>query len=772
MKKNWKAFAVLFLLFLGLLGCFRISAGSFSGEKTDRGAEKTAASSAGKKALAPSADMKVVAKVVAYTTEHSHFRKEKINEEISRALFDDYFKMLDPGRNFFTEKDIARFSPRRDRLAFDLSSGDISFAFEVFGLYAERLKSYEKFVNSFLSTPVSLSSSETYVPNRSKLPWCANEKELKTLWRKRIINDLILMNMTDRAEKEEREKAAAEKTSKKTAAEKDSKKTAAEKDSKKTAAEEAGKKVAKTPAEKEEQKEEPTLPPAKKRSPEERLKKRVHQSVQYYSGMESRDVAELFLTCFLQVYDPHSSYMSPRTQEDFDINMKLSLVGIGALLTNEDGYTKIVKIIPGGPADKDGRLKAGDRIDGVTQENGEHTDLMDMPVSKVVNFIRGKAGTKVTLSVLEKGNTGARKSITLVRAEVKLKDSEASGKIRKVKDPSGKERKIGVITLPSFYIDFEAAFRGDRDYKSSTRDVLRIIGELVREGPPDGLVIDLRGNGGGSLLEAVTLTGLFIPSGPVVQVRDPKNTKVDSDRDGGLVAYPGPLAVLTNRLSASSAEIFTGAIQDYRRGLVIGDRRTHGKGTVQTVSDLGKYTSFLGMGSAAGSLKLTNAKFYRINGESTQLRGVVPDIVLPSFSELMDLGEDKLPHAMAWDKIDPVSYVPLRTGIPQCLPFLREQSEKRQEKEPDFVTLRRDMESYRKIRDKKEVVLDLQKRWKEYQAEKKLFEEQEKILKTDQDEDTEKSASGREKKGTDLYLKETLSIMCDYLSWCDRVRRP
>ncbi|MBP5182182.1 MAG: carboxy terminal-processing peptidase, partial [Lentisphaeria bacterium] len=741
MKKNWKAFAVLFLLLLGLLCCFRISAGSISGEKTGRGTEKTSASPAGKKTLAPSADMKIIARVVAYTTEHSHFRKEKIDGEISRNLFDDYFKMLDPGRNFFTEKDIRRFAPRRDRLAFDLASGDISFAFEVFSLYVERLRSYEKFVNAFLSSPVSLSSSETYVPNRSKLPYCADEKALEKLWRKRIVNDLILMKMADMAEKEEAEKNSSGKKEKK---------------------------AEKKPSETGKKNDEPP-PPPKKRTPEERLRKRVHQSVQYYSGMESQDVAEFFLTCFLQVYDPHSSYMSPRTQEDFDINMKLSLVGIGAVLTNEDGYTKIVKIIPGGPADKDGRLKAGDRIDGVTQENGEHTDLMDMPVSKVVNFIRGKEGTKVTLSVLEKGSTGARKSITLVRAEVKLKDSEASAKVRKTRDPSGKERRIGVITLPSFYIDFEAAFRGDREYKSSTRDVLRLLGDLSKEGPLDGLIIDLRGNGGGSLLEAVTLTGLFIPSGPVVQVRDPKNTKVDSDRDGGLVAYPGPLAVLTNRLSASSAEIFTGAIQDYRRGIVIGDRRTHGKGTVQTVSDLGKYTTFLGMGSAAGSLKLTNAKFYRINGESTQLRGVVPDIVLPSFSELMELGEDKLPHAMAWDKIGSVAYVPLRTGIPQCLPFLREQSEKRQEKDPDFVTLRRDMESYRKIRDKKEVVLDLQKRWKEYQAEKKLFEEQEKILKTDQDE--EKGDPDKEKKGTDLYLKESLSIMCDYLSWCDRVHR-
>lgn len=681
-----------------------------------------------KKPLAPTEKLSVIAKVVAYTTEHAHFKKQKINTEISQALFDEYFKTLDPGRNFFTQEDIKRFSHHRDKVAFRLASGDLSFAFEVFLCFRERLEAYEKFVKKFLAEKVPLYGKETYTPNRSKLPYAADRRELEKLWGKRIINDIILMKMMDMSEKEE-EKKVTEKTGNTDKKEKSGK----------------------------------DFPAIKKSSPEERIRKRVHQYVQYYSSMESQEVAELFLTSFLQVYDPHSAYMSPRTQEDFDINMKLSLVGIGAVLTNEDSYTKIVKIIPGGPADKDGRLKAGDKITAVTQENGERTDLLDMPISKVVNYIRGKKGTKVTLYVLSQGSV--QKLITLTRDEVKLKDSEAAGTIRKIKDPSGKEKRIGVITLPSFYIDFEAAFRGDRNFKSSTKDVLKIITDFAKEGPIDGLIIDLRSNGGGSLMEAVTLTGLFIPEGPVVQVRDPKNTKVDFDRDGGLVLYGGPLVVLTNRLSASAAEIFAGAIQDYRRGIVIGDRRTHGKGTVQTVADLGKYTSFLGMGSPAGSLKLTNAKFYRINGESTQLRGVVPDIVLPSFSELMELGEDKLPHAMVWDKIASSPYVPLRMGIPQCLPFLRMHSAVRLERSPDFRKLKKDMEAYRRIKDKKEVVLDLGVRWKEYQAEKKLMEEQEKLLKTDQD-----TSGDKKKKAADIYLDEALAVINDYISWCIKAK--
>lgn len=727
MNKKWRMGVLLFLFLAGVLTGSRIFAGSLTGKKVPEKKPEI------KKKLVPAEEMKIIAKVVAYTTQHAHFKKEKINKEISNFLFEDYFKTLDPGRNFFTLQDVERFAAYKDLAASNLAAGELDFAFELFDVFVERLKKYEKFVEQYLASPVPLSGTELYTPNRSKLPYAADEKALEELWRRRIRNDFIVMNMLDRAEKEAAEKAEKEK---------------AEKGS--------GRKERKKP--------ETKLAPVKMRTPSERIRKRVHQYVQYYSSMEAQEVTELFLTSFLQVYDPHSAYMSPRTQEDFDINMKLSLVGIGAVLTNEDGYTKIVKIIPGGPADKDGRLKAGDRIASVTQENGEHTDLMDMPVSKVVNYIRGKKGTKVTLYVLSQGSSGLQKSITLVRDEVKLKDSEATGKIHKVKDETGKERNIGVITLPSFYIDFEAAFRGDRYFKSSARDVLRLIGEFSAKGL-DGLVIDLRGNGGGSLMEAVSLTGLFIPAGPVVQVRDPKNTKVDHDPDGGLIAYAGPLAVLTNRLSASAAEIFAGAIQDYRRGIIVGDRRTHGKGTVQTVADLGKYTSFLGMGKNAGSLKLTNAKFYRINGESTQLRGVMPDIVLPAFTELMELGEDKLAHAMPWDKIAPAAYAPLHTGIPQCLPLLKENSAKRLEKDPDFISLSKDMESYRKIRDKKEVVLDLESRWKEYQAEKKLMEEQEKLLKMDQEND-----SSKEKKEKDLYLKETLAILNDYISWFGKVR--
>lgn len=685
-------------------------------------------------------EMATISRAAAYLIANSHFNQQQLNEKISSQLFDDYFKALDPTRMFFTAEDIKSFEPQKKQLGTQIRMGNVQFAFDVFKLFVKRLEEYEKFTAEYLKKKPDLTANEDFDVNRSKAPWAANRAELEQLWIKKTKNDLILLNLMELAKKEDAKKAAKPE---KAVAGKD---RTQEKDAKA-----AGESVAAKTAVK--------LPPPS--TPEERTLKRVDQFVQFYKNMEAVDILEVYLSSLTRIYDPHSEYMSPRTEEDFNIGMKLSLVGIGALLTNEDGYTKIVKIIPGGPADVDGRLKAEDKIIAVAQENSDPVDILDMPVSKVVEHIRGKENTKVSLTVLDgsKGAGAVPTVITLKREKVRLKESEASGKVHEITQ-NGKKLRIGVITLPSFYIDFEAAWRGDRNYKSSTRDVVNLIREFTAKAPLDGLVMDLRSNGGGSLLEAVTLTGLFIKDGPVVQVKDIKGKSVDEDNDGGKILYGGPLAVLTNRFSASATEIFAGAIKDHQRGIILGDSKTHGKGTVQRVIELEKYTAFLGAKIPVGSIKLTSAKFYRINGESTQLKGVTPDIVYPSFSDTMDIGEEKLPHAMAWDTIQPLNYNVFDPNLPALIPVLKERSEHRIRNNPEFTLLKKDIEAFRKIRDRKTVSLNLEKRWQEYLSEKKLHDEQEKLMRLDMGSNSD--ASKKEIK--DLYLDETLNVVADYIS--------
>lgn len=701
-----------------------------------------AVSAAGKPSakLEPTSHMSTIARATSFLLTNYHFSQQKIDETLSEQLFCDYFKTLDPAHIFFTQQDLTAFESVKKDLGRQIRRGNIQFAFDVFKLFLTRLDDYEKFTMEYLKTKPSLNSEDTYEFNRTKLPWVKNRQELETLWKKKIRNDLILLEMLDRSKKEKQQEMRSQA---------------------KTTASSAGKGHADK-----KQVSSPKAAPVREtvrkipeKNPLERTRYRISRFLQYYRKMESIDVLELYLSCLTQIYDPHSQYMSPRTEEDFNINMKLSLVGIGALLSSEEGYTKIVRLIPGGPADLDGRLKSEDRIIAVTQENEAPVDILDMPLHKVVNLIRGKEKTKVTLTILpgSKGSSAVPVNITLVRDKVRLQESEASGKLHEIQTRYGKKR-VAVLTLPSFYIDFAAAYRGDANFRSSTRDISNLIRKYSQDGPLDGLVIDLRSNGGGSLLEAVTLTGLFIKDGPVVQVCDQRGRKVDEDRDGGMILYNGPLAVLTNRFSASASEIFAGAIKDYQRGIILGDSKTHGKGTVQTVEELDKYTAFWGRKKPSGSLKLTNAKFYRINGASTQLRGITPDIVFPSFTDAMEIGEDKLEHALKWDTIQSAEYQIHDPRLPSLIPILRERANVRVENSPDFQMLRRDIDIYRRLRDRKTVSLNLEKRWKEYLAEKKLEDEQQKLLRLNADEDRKAKNTAR-----DLYLDETLNVMKDWI---------
>lgn len=437
--------------------------------------------------------------------------------------------------------------------------------------------------------------------------------------------------------------------------------------------------------------------------------------------------------------------------------MKLSLTGIGATLTSDDGYIKIVAIVPGGPAALDGRLKVEDRIVAVTQENGETVDIIDMPVSKAVNYIRGPENTKVTLTVLpgEKGRNGVPENITLTRAKVALVDSEAKGEVKTIKRADGKNIKVGIINLPSFYRDHEAEFRGESTVKKCTDDVAKILKNFSTQ-KVEAVVMDLRRNGGGSLPEAITLSGLFIPTGPVVQIRSSdQEVHVESD-DDSKVAYDGPMVILTSKLSASASEIFAAAMRDCERAILVGDSRTFGKGTVLNVIQLDRYLKYIGEQFEAGSAIYETAMFYRIAGGSVQQLGITPDIQLPSLTEEMEIGEMFMDNHLPWDNIEPVRFKKFKPEHIAKIPKLAEASQKRIKSSQEYQSLIRKIEIFRKYKDKKEVSLNEEKRWQEYQEEKQVQEDADRLY---QDNAGETNQSN--KKILDPELNEAACIAAD-----------
>ena len=455
-----------------------------------------------------------------------------------------------------------------------------------------------------------------------------------------------------------------------------------------------------------------------------------------------------YLSSFSHVYDPHSDYMSPSSVEDFDINMKLSLVGIGALLRPDDGVIRIVRIIPGGPADQDGRLKAGDKIIAVAQGDEEPVNILHRPLYKTVRIIRGEKNTKVVLTIIPAADrSGTRtKKIDLIRDEVKLEEQAAKSKVREIQLEDGTLRRLGVITLPDFYADFQATADKKKNARRASTDVRNLINELLLEGI-EGLILDLRNNGGGSLIESIDIAGLFISSGPIVQVKERNRIQVLPDADPE-VNYNGPMIVLVNRLSASASEILAAALQDYKRAIIVGDEKTHGKGTVQTLIPLG--------GKRRGSLKITTAGFYRINGGSTQLKGVTPDIIIPSYLDGMDLGEDSLEHALPWDSIRKALYR-TRTGFDQFLPQLTEQSSTRLEQNDEFQNYLIKREHLKKRFESKTISLSLDSRLAEAEAEKELDDIQSGFFLTETEDDDKEAES------KDLMLTETLHILSDLI---------
>ena len=526
------------------------------------------------------------AKVISFILDNNHYRKIVLNDSLSSVILDDYIKGFDNNKTHFTALDLKEFEKYRTKIDDLIRTENVELAYSIYHVFRKRFDERMNYIlNNLISQKFDYTSEEYYETDRDKESWCKDENELNEVWRKIIKSQALSLKLAGKSQ------AEIEKT-------------------------------------------------LKERY--ERLSKSIRQ-------FNSEDIFSMYMNAVTESYDPHTNYLSPKAADLFKQQMSLSLEGIGAKLQTENDYTKVAEIISGGPAKKSDLIHANDRIIAVGQgEKGELVDVIGWRIDEVVKLIKGPKGTTVRLQILpaETGITGASKVITLVRDKIKLEDQEAKKSVINY-NQAGKNLKLGVITLAQFYMDFEAYQKGDPNYASTTRDVQRLVKELQKENI-DGIVLDLRNNGGGSLTEAIDLTGLFIKNGPVVQVKNSTN-KIETlaDEDPALL-YNGPLVVLTNRFSASASEIFAGAIQDYHRGVIVGES-SYGKGTVQTVVNLNRFIN--DPKNQVGELKITFQKFYRVTGSSTQHKGVTPDIKLPTALSPEQFGESSSPSALPWDEI-------------------------------------------------------------------------------------------------------------------------
>jgi len=667
---------------------------------------------------APTSKDRNIALTFAALLHREHLTRHPYDKEIYHRTVTQFVKMLDPNKVYFYQSDIDGFYARQAEVEKVSRNGDVNFAHQMFQVFLARVDERVKTVDQLLAMPLDFNADERYVVDRDSLQFARNEAEAFNLWRQRIKYDLLVL----KADRLEEEKKAA--------------KGEAKGDGKTPAADEA---VA----------DETTNDPV------EKIRRRYHTFAKRMHQVDSEELLEMYLTAMSTSFDPHTSYMSPSTVDNFDIQMGLKLEGIGAALQLVDGYTTVQKIIPGGPAEKDKRLKVKDRITGVGQGvEGPVEDVVDMKLTDVVKKIRGPEGTVVRLEVMSP-RSSQRKILKLTRAKIELKDSEARAKVfEEGKRADGRPYRIGVIDLPSFYMDMAAARAGRRDYKSTTRDVRKILEDFNRQGV-DALVLDLRRNGGGSLTEAINLTGLFIGDGPVVQVKDGDGqVRPYSDHDGTIV-WKGPMVVLISKFSASASEILAGAIQDYRRGLIIGDHATHGKGTVQSLMDLGEQLFRNPFSTKLGALKVTMQQFYRPNGDSTQQRGVLADVELPSLTTHLDVGEADLDHPIPFDRVSAADFRPFGFVSPAIVDGLKKLTAARCGKSAGFDKVRRDIAHYQQQKQRKWVPLQ-EKQFLAERAELNADKEEEKKIEEMND------SSGIDIKKDD-YLAEALAITADYL---------
>jgi len=596
-------------------------------------------------------DAEQVAVSVGRLLEEGHYTHQPLNDEVSKKFLRTYLELLDFSHLFFTQKDVDMLTAKYSTsLDDDVLLGNLKPAYEIYDLYTKRVDDRVAKIKELVGQQIDFKNNETIELSRQKSPWPKDDAEADSIWHGRIVSELLQENLSEHP------------------------------------IEPGPKLIAKR---------------------YDRLARNVHEQ-------DQEEQVKLFLDALAQTYDPHSEYLSKADLKNFSINMGLSLVGIGAMLRTEDGYAKIESLVPGGPAQTDGRLKVGDRITAVAQGSGEFNDVRDMRLDKVVEQIRGKKGTHVRLMVIpsDAPDPSKRKTIELVRDEIKLKDQEARADVIIKDKANGEQVRLGWITLPSFYADM------DKHQKSTTKDVLALIKRLKKENIA-GLIIDLRRNGGGSLEEAIALTGLFLKSGPIVQTKGSNgNIVVSSDPDPG-IAYSGPMIVLTSRQSASASEIFAAALQDYGRALIVGDKNTFGKGTVQTILEIGRFTSLLGNKSQEdGALKLTIQKFYRVAGGSTQLHGVTSDIVLPTLSDLPEFGEGALKNCLPYDEVPKAKFTKWSEGRGLFIDELKRRSEARVQADAEFHYVMEDMDRLRKRLDENRISLNEDVRRAELDADK------------------------------------------------------
>ncbi len=632
-----------------------------------------------------------------------HYKKMELDDELSASIYDHYLENLDQNRVYFLQADADEFEKYRYRIDDAIKNSNLDPAFEIFKRYRQRVDERISYALDTLNYNFSFDKDESFLFDRREADWAKDNGELNEIWRKRVKNDFLNLKLAGKESDEIKET----------------------------------------------------------------LTKRYSRIRNSTFQLNASDVFQSFINAYTTSVEPHTAYFSPRTSENFDISMRLSLEGIGAVLRAESDYTQVVKVITGGPADISGQVNVDDKIIAVGQQGSkEMVDVIGWRLDDVVDLIRGPKGTKIRLELLPKGIgvEGPSRTVTLTRDKIKLEEQDASSKIIELPET---QSKIGVINIPTFYIDFAAQAEGDKNYKSTSRDVRKLITSMQTKGI-DGLIIDLRGNGGGSLSEALELTGLFIDRGPVVQTKDASGrVDINYDPEPGIV-YPGPLAVLVDGDSASASEIFAGAIQDYRRGIIIGEP-TFGKGTVQNVIDLNRFIK--DSDDDHGRLKTTIAQFFRVSGGSNQYKGVVPDITFPTVIESDEQGERAYENALPWDKVKPARYYPASAPI-DIFELARQEHEKRIKNDELFQLLIDDIELKREASQKKEISLLETRRKQEREklvAAKKEIQNAMRAAKglpplTDEEIDAaEEDDVEKEDEPLDILLQETAEILHDLI---------
>lgn len=643
---------------------------------------------------APDMQDRQITQVVRVRMEAWHLTGQRIDDTVSERCLDSFLKSLDPWKLYFLQSDIDEFQQYRHKIDDMVNRNDVSFAYKIFSRFLARVEERTETALQQIDAAHDFTADESMIRDRDDTTYPKSVDEAVDRWRKRVKFDLVVQ-LADEKEMDESK---------------------------------------------------------------EKLRKRYNSVRKRWNETDDDELLELFLTSITSAFDPHSSYMSKSTLEDFDIAMRLELKGIGAALRSEDGYTTVQEIIAGGAADEDGRLKEGDIIVSVGQgATGPMEDIVDMKLRNVVKLIRGDEGTVVRLEVKPADNPKELKVYELIRDVVELKNQEARGAvINWGRKPSGQPYKIGVVALPSFYMDMEGARRGLPNYRSTTRDVARLLTGFNEQGV-DAVVVDLRFNGGGSLQESVAMTGLFIDQGPVVQVKGPDGRSIPHpDTDPGML-WSGPLVVMTNKFSASASEIFAGAIQDYGRGIVVGDESTHGKGTVQQLFNLAELLFGRQTQKNWGALKLTIQQFYRPGGDSTQNRGVVSDVVIPALTQHIDgISERDLDYALSFDQVKELRHDRFGMAPGGVKTELQRLSADRIAQSPDFQKDLKRINRYEEQKDKKTVTLNLE----QYLAEK------EELDADKEQEETFEKATDTDRPVFDMdehYNKEAMSIVADYL---------